>query len=95
MKADTEGGESWDFFSKGCLEILQILWMNAEDYSVAVSVSLELLQARSLGPQGGRTQASGRCTASKRDTPIKIRRANIRRESDTAVGVVLFGGGRS
>lgn len=26
---------------------------------------------------------------------IKVRRANIRRERDTVVGVVLFGGGRS
>lgn len=38
--------------------MLQILWMIAEDYNRAVSVSLELLQTRSLGPQGAH-QGSG------------------------------------
>lgn len=28
-------------FAKGCFEVLQILWMIAEDYNRAVSVSLE------------------------------------------------------
>lgn len=68
--------------------------MISEDYNGAVSVSLELLQTRSLRPHGGAPRLGG-YTASKRDTPIKVKRANIRRESDTTVGVVLIGRGRS
>lgn len=80
-------------FSKGCFEVLQILWMIAEDYNRAVSVSLKLLQAPRVGLQG-RIRLGGD-TQRTRDTPIKIKTANIRGESDNGVGFVLFGCGRS